>query len=218
MLSFGNISIDEVKKLHNFQIHAHGNYVVITGKLVNGTDYYTFLATGPILKYILDDMNQRIVVGPLSRVQLGSIISTLKNIGCNFQQRYINNKLIFIPETKDIGSQTKLNFGDISIDELKKLHNFRIHAYGHCVVITGKSVDGTDRYTFLATVPILKYILDDMNQKIVVGSLSRLQFSSVMSALENIECNFQLRSINKKWFLIPEAKDMDPQTNKTKKL
>ena len=99
MLKNENIQHDDIKKLHNFHIHAHGHYVVITAKTINNNNY-TFMATASIIKYILYDMNQKIVVGPLSNLQFANIMTALKNMNCGFKIFSINNKMVLISENK----------------------------------------------------------------------------------------------------------------------
>lgn len=100
MLKLENIGYNNIENLQNFHMHAHGNYVVITAKSQNKINNYTFLATTPIVKYILCDMNQKIIIGSLSKCQLGNIIAALENIGCDFQLLIINNKLALVSKNK----------------------------------------------------------------------------------------------------------------------
>jgi len=99
MLKNENIQNNDIEKLHDFHIHAHGHYVVITAKTINNNSY-TFMATASIIKYILCNMNQIIVVGPLSNIQFANIITALKNMNCGFKIFSINNKMVLISGNK----------------------------------------------------------------------------------------------------------------------
>lgn len=202
MLKNENIQHDDIKKLHDFHIHAHGHYVVITAKTINNNNY-TFMATASIIKYILYDMNQIIVVGPLSNLQFANIMTALKNMSCGFKILSINNKRVLASE-------------NLLHSYIEKLHEFNIHAHGDYVVITAKSINKSNNYTFMATASIIKYILCDMNQIIVVGSLSRAQFENIMTALEYINCGFKMFSINNKMILVSNNKIKDLEKNKLK--
>lgn len=101
-------------------------------------------------------------------------------------------------------------------NDIEKLSNFRIHASGHYIVITATLPDKINNYTFLATSPILKHILCDMNQIIVIGQLSKIQFAGVVKALKNMSCGFKIFSINNKLVLVSENKIKDLEKNKFK--
>lgn len=90
MLLSKNIGYDTIEKLNNFVIHAYGHYVVITGRTENNNKY-TFLASESILKYILCDMNKKIVLGSLSKLQTASIICTLEKINSEYTLVYYND-------------------------------------------------------------------------------------------------------------------------------
>lgn len=95
---------DNIDKLHNFVIHARGHYVVISG-YSEEKDKHTFMATTPILKHILCDMNQRITLGPLSKCQMGGIFLALKSIDCEYDMFTINDKTMIASKTKESGYQ-----------------------------------------------------------------------------------------------------------------
>ena len=96
----------ELDKLHNFIIHARGNYVVISA-FSDKKVKYTFLASTPMLEYILYDMNQRVTLGALSKCQLGGIYMALRNIKCEYDLVIINDRTTIIPRSKEKGFQRK---------------------------------------------------------------------------------------------------------------
>lgn len=93
---------DNIEQLSNFVIHGRGHVVVISGYDIQ-KDKYTFVATTPMLKHILCDMNQRIVLGPLSRCQMGGIFMALKSINCDYEMITINDKTMIVAKTKEFG-------------------------------------------------------------------------------------------------------------------
>lgn len=98
----------ELDKLHNFIIHARGNYVMISA-FSDKRDKFTFLASTPMLKYILCDMNQKIVLGALSKCQLGGIYMALRNIKCEYDLVIINDRTVIIPRSIEKGFQRVKN-------------------------------------------------------------------------------------------------------------
>lgn len=88
-----------IDKLHNFVIHARGNYVVISG-YTQKKDKHTFIATTPMLKHILCDMNQRITLGSLSKCQMGGIYMALNSINCDYDIVAINDIPMIVPKTR----------------------------------------------------------------------------------------------------------------------
>ena len=51
--------------------------------------------------------------------------------------------------------------------DLENLSNFILHAKGNFIMISGYD-DERNKHTFMATTPIVKYLLCDMNQKISI--------------------------------------------------
>ena len=89
---------------------------------------------------------------------------------------------------------------------IAQLKNFKIHAQGHCVMISG-TTPKNNKYTFMATTSVLKYILCDLNQKVVLGSLSRCQMGGIFKALESIGCNYELIYFNDSIYIVSKNKD-----------
>lgn len=98
------MNLVEIGNLNNFKIHARGDYVMISG-YTEKKEKYTFLATTPILKYILCEMNKKIKLGSLSKCQMGGIFMALKNIGCDYEIIIVNDQPMIIPNKKEIGFQ-----------------------------------------------------------------------------------------------------------------
>lgn len=98
----------ELDKLHNFILHARGNYVVISA-FSDKKVKYTFLASTPMLEYILCDMNKKIVLGPLSKCQMGGIYMALRNIKCEYDLVIINNRTTIIPRSMEKSFQRVKN-------------------------------------------------------------------------------------------------------------
>lgn len=95
-----------IAQLKNFKIHAQGHCVMISG-ITPKNNKYTFMATTSVLKYILCDMNQKIVFGPLSMCQMGSIFCALDSIGCNYELIYFNDSIYIVSKNKDSVFQRK---------------------------------------------------------------------------------------------------------------
>lgn len=84
---------NDLENLGNFILHAKGNLIMISG-YDRERNKHTFVASSSILKYLLCDMNQKIVIGPLSRCQLGSLFMALDSIGCGYKIVTINDQMI----------------------------------------------------------------------------------------------------------------------------
>ena len=95
---------NELNNLNNFIIYGRGHYVMISG-YDEKKDKYTFFASTSILKYILCDMNKSVILGDLSRCQMGGIFMALRNIGCGYDLVIINNKNVIVPKSKEKGFQ-----------------------------------------------------------------------------------------------------------------
>ena len=95
---------NELNNLNNFIIYGRGHYVMISG-YDEKKDKYTFFASTPILKHILCDMNESVILGDLSRCQMGGIFMALRNIGCGYDLVVINNKNVIVPKSKEKGFQ-----------------------------------------------------------------------------------------------------------------
>lgn len=83
---------------------------------------------------------------------------------------------------------------------LENLSNFILHAKGHYIMISGYD-SKRNKHTFMATTPIVKYLLCDMNQKILIGALSSCQLGSLFMALDYIDCGYELITINDQMIL-----------------
>lgn len=95
---------NELNNLNNFIIYGRGHYVMISG-YDEKKDKYTFFASTPILKHILCDMNKSVILGDLSRCQMGGIFMALRNIGCGYDLVIINDKSVIVPKSKEKGFQ-----------------------------------------------------------------------------------------------------------------
>lgn len=80
-------------------------------------------------------------------------------------------------------------------NDLENLGNFILHAKGHLIMISGYDRE-RNKHTFVASTPILKYLLCDMEQKIVIAPLSRCQLGSLFIALDSIGCGYNIVTIN----------------------
>ena len=80
----------DLENLSNFILHAKGNFIMISG-YDDERNKHTFMATTPIVKYLLCDMNQKIL---MSSCQLGSLFMVLDYIGCGYELITINDQMI----------------------------------------------------------------------------------------------------------------------------
>ena len=83
----------DLENLSNFILHANGNFIMISG-YDSERNKHTFMASSPILKYLLCDMNEKIVIGRLSNCQLGSLFMALDYIDCRYKLVTINDQMI----------------------------------------------------------------------------------------------------------------------------
>ena len=94
----------------------------------------------------------------------------------------------------------------MNINDIEKLNNFRIHAYGNYVMISGYS-ENKEKNTFLATMPIIEHILCNMNKRIKLGPLSKCQMGAVFTTLRTIGCEYDYVLINNQPIFIPTMKE-----------
>lgn len=104
----------------------------------------------------------------------------------------------------------------MNINDIEKLNNFRIHAYGNYVMISGYSKN-KEKHTFLATMSIIEHILCNMNKKIKLGPLSKCQMGAVFNTLRAIECEYDYVLINDQPMIIPTKKEKGMQRVQAKK-
>ena len=88
-----------------------------------------------------------------------------------------------------------MDVDNMNKSDLENLSDFILHAKGNLIMISGYD-DERNKHTFVASSSILKYLLCDLNKKIIIGSLSRCQLGSLFNALEYIDCGYKLISIN----------------------
>ena len=86
--------------------------------------------------------------------------------------------------------------GNPNYEFLARLHKFAFFAKGHMIVIYAKSKATNTTYSFAATPEIIETILFTLNKKIYFGTLSKLQYSSIISFLKLMDSKLELFSIN----------------------
>ncbi len=101
-------------------------------------------------------------------------------------------------------------------NNIDKLGNFKIHAYGNIVMISGYTIN-KGKHTFVASTSILKHILFDMNQSVTLGALSKCQLGGIFSALKSIGYEYDLVMVNNQPMIVPRSREVGFQRVQVKK-